>query len=324
LSATEVEGLIATLEDPARREQLIGVLRTLHTAQGEPPVSEGQLAEDLVAGLLDEVAARTEIVRRVSLSIVHSLDQIPALAEWLQQQAGDPRQRAEWLSIGLRVALYLGIAALAYVGTALAVRPIRHRLARDVADGLAGRVGRALAVLLVDLLPILAFILGIGLVVVLVTVSPLSVSAETHALARPVGLAVILGHLSLALARLVCAPHARALRLLPWSDESADRTFRWSRRIALTTIYGYYALVAGRLLGLPWTIHGFLLHLLFLAVALMVIMLIIGSRERVAQALAGLAEERHALVRRLPWRALAGVWHLLAAVYVLLVYWSAR
>ncbi len=327
LTAEQIEGLVATLEDPERRDQLIATLRTLHSAQGDQAVSEEQLAEDVMASLLSEILRRTETVRRVSLSVVDSLDQIPALAEWVGDQASDPEQRTQWLSTGLQVALYLAIAALAYLGTAVALRPLRGRLVRDVKDDAFDRAFRLLAILIVDLLPIVAFMLGVGIVAMLVAVSPLSISAETSAVARPVIQAVIFGRVSVALVRLLLVPESGALRMLPLSDEVARTTFRWSRRIALTTIYGYYALDAGRQLGLPWTIYGFLLHLLFLAVALMLIMLIVRSREPVAQALASLAEEGHnRVIRRLPWRGLAGVWHLLAAFYVLLVYavWALK
>ena len=327
LSDEEIDSLIATLEDPARRDQLIGVLRTLDTAQGEPPASEEQLAEDMVARVLDEILERTETVRHVSVSIVESLDQIPAFGAWLYDQVNDPQQRARWLSTGLRVALYLGIAALAFLGTALALRPVRQRLARDVEQDTVDRVFRLFVILLIDLLPLLAFALGIAIVAMLETVSSLRFSAETHAVAWPLIQAVVLGRISIALARLLCAPDAPGLRLLPLSDEAAVRIFRWTRRIALTTIYGYYALEAGRQLGLPWTIHGFLLHFLFLVVALMLTVLIVRSREPVGHALASLAEEGHnRLVRRLPWRGLASIWHLLAALYVLLVFavWALK
>ena len=43
-----------------------------------------------MASLLGEILERTETVRQVSVSIVNSLDQIPALAEWLRDQASDP------------------------------------------------------------------------------------------------------------------------------------------------------------------------------------------------------------------------------------------
>jgi small conductance mechanosensitive channel len=139
--------------------------------------------------------------------------------------------------------------------------------------------------------------------------------------------AVVLARVSVALARAVFAPQAPALRLLPFSDAAADEGFRWTRRLTAITIYGYFATEAGQELGLPWTIHGFLLHVLFFIVALMLITLIVRCRVPVAHAIASLEDEPHSrLIRRLPWLGLAGIWHLLAAFYVLLVYavWALR
>ena len=175
-------------------------------------MSEEQLAEDMVAGLLGEMLRRTETVRRVSVSVVDSLDQIPALADWLGDQASDPRQRAHWLGTGLRVALYLGDRS---------ARLSRHRgraAAAARAPGRAtSRTTRSTAssgcscILVVDLLPIVAFMLGVGIVAMLATVSPLSVSAETRAVARPVIQAVVFARVSVALARLLLVPESGAL-----------------------------------------------------------------------------------------------------------------
>ena len=326
-TSAEVADLIAALEDPERRGRLIGALRTLNTAQTPQSAKEQQLADDMLSELADEILERTATVRRVSVSVVDLLDQIPALADWLEAQMSDPRQRSEWFGIGLRVALYLGIAALAYIGTGLALRPLRHRLMREVADDIFDRVMRAFCILLVDLQPILAFLLGVGIVVALLTISPLTVSAQTSAVARTVVLAVVMSRAIIALARLSFAPKSAMLRPLPLSDHAAGHAFAWTRRISQTTVYGYFALEAGGLLGLPWGIHSFLTHLLFLTVVLLMTTLIVRSREPVAHALASLAEEGHnRLVRRLPWRGFAGVWHLLAALYVLLVFavWALK
>jgi moderate conductance mechanosensitive channel len=327
MSADDVEGLIATLEDPARRDQLIDALRTLHSAQGDQPASEEQATEDLVAALLGEIAQRTETVRQVSASIIGSLDQIPALVEWLEARIGDPAQRSQWLEIALRLAAYIGVAVFAYLSVAFALRPVRERLAGDVDDRTFDRLRRLFATLLLDLLPLVAFVLALIAVATLATMTIVLPSAAARQVAEPLVQAVILARVSVALARAVLAPKAPTLRLLPLSDEAARRTFRWTRLLSSTTIYGYFALEMGRALGLPWTIHGFLHHLLFLVVALMLTTLIIRSRGPVAYALSSFGEDAHSrVVRRLPWRGLAGVWHLLAASYVLLVFmvWALK
>jgi moderate conductance mechanosensitive channel len=327
LSSAEIEGLIATLEDPQRRDDLIANLRTLQAARGDQPASEEQLAEDLVTDLVGEIAKRTETVRRVSVSIIDSLDQIPALVQWLEARIADPAQRSQWLAIALRIAAYVAIAVAAYLGVALALRPVRRRLSQDVDDNTSSRLLRLLVILLLDLLPLVAFVLAIIVVATVATKTIITPSEEARRVVELLIQAVILARVSIALARLIFAPKAPGLRLLSLSNEAAGRCFRWTRWLASTTIYGYFALEAGRAVGLPWTIEGFLRHFLFLVVALMVVTLIVRSREPVGHALASLAEEEHnRLVRRLPWRGLAGMWHLLAALYVLLVFavWALK
>ena len=216
----------------------------------------------------------------------------------------------------------MGLAILAYVGIAMALRPGRRSLAPEVESGLFDRVVRLCFRLLLDLVPVLGFA-----VTVFATIAVVEPSVEARAVVLPLIHAVILERVGLALARMIFAPKTPKLRLLPISDAAAADGFRWLRRLTATTIYGYFALEAGRQLGLPWTIHGFLLHVLFFGILLMVMTIIVQSRGPIAAAIAGLADEPHSpLVRRLPWRSLAGVWHLLALFYVLFVYfvWALK
>ena len=317
LSGERLQGLIDTLQDPAKRDQLIATLRTLEAAQTEQqPPSATLISDDVVASLLGEITARTNVVRRVSLSILDSLDQIPLLVEWLDTQVRDPVQWSLWLHVGLRVATYLGLAILAYVGVAIVLRPARRSLVPEVEVGVFDRVLRLCIRLLLDLVPVLGFAIA-----VFATIAVVEPSAEARAMVLPLIHAGILERVGVALARMIFAPKTSKLRLLPISAAAAANGFRWARRLAATTIYGYFALEAGRQLGLPWTIHGFLLHVLFFTVLLMVMTIIVQSRALVAATIASLADEPHSrVVRRLPWRSLAGIWHLLALFYVLFLY----
>ncbi len=322
LSSERLRGLIDTLEDPARRDQLLATLRTLEGAQAEPPASEALLSDDLVESVLDEITARTNVVRRVSLSILDSLDQIPLLVQWLEARISDPDQRSLWLHIGFRVTAYLGLAILAYVGVAMALRPARRSLEPEIEVGTFDRVVRLCLRLLLDLVPVLAFAIA-----VFATIALFEPSTEVRAVVLPLIHAGILERVGFALARMIFAPKMSRLRLLPISSVTAANGFRWAHRLIATTIYGYFALEAGRQLDLPWTIHGFLLHVLFFSILLMVMTIIVRGRVPVAAAIASLADEPHSLVvRRLPWRSLAGLWHLLALFYVLFLYcvWALK
>ena len=115
--------------------------------------------------------------------------------------------------------------------------------------------------LLLDLVPVLAFAIA-----VFATIAVVEPSAEARAVVVPLIHGGILARVLVALARMLFGPKTPRLRLLPVSDAAAINGFRWMRRLTSTTIYGYFALEAGRQLGLPWTIHGFLLHVLFFTI----------------------------------------------------------
>jgi moderate conductance mechanosensitive channel len=322
LSAEQLQSLIGTLEDPARRHELIATLRALQAAQAEQHASESSLPGDVLTTLVGEVSLRTEVLRKVAASIVDSLDQIPALMMWLESQARDPPQRSLWLDVGLRVAVSFALAVLAYLGVAAALRPARQSLTRGGDGSVFDRLCHLLAALVIELVPVLAF--AVAVFVILAVVKP---SAETRAVALPLIQAVIGARAGIAVARMIFVPTAPALRLVPLTDAAAAYGFQWTRRLISITIYGYFALAAGRQLGLPWTIYGFLLHVLFFTIVLMLMAIIVQCREPVAEAIARLADEPHnAVIRRLPGQGLARVWHLLALFYVLFVYvvWALK
>ncbi len=322
LSAEQVQSLIGTLEDPAKRRELIATLRALQTAQAEQHASASSLPEDVVTTLVGEVSLRTEVLRKVAASIVDLLDQIPALVTWLESQAGDPLQRSLWLYVGLRVAVSFALAVLAYLGVAAALRAARQSLTRGGDGSVFDRLCRLSAALLLELVPVLAFAVTVFMILAVVNASP-----ETRAVALPLIQAVIGVRVGVAVARMIFVPAAPALRLVPLPDATAAYGFRWAGRLISVAIYGYLVLAAGQELGLPWTIYGFLLHILFFTIVLMLMTVIVQCREPVAEAIERLADEPHsALIRRLPWRSLARVWHLLALFYVLFVYvvWALK
>jgi moderate conductance mechanosensitive channel len=188
--------------------------------------------------------------------------------------------------------------------------------------GLLARLPRSLGWLVVELLPVAAFMVGTYAALTLIGV---------HALAWRVLLplinAVIVVRAGIALIKVLFAPKAPTLRLLPMNDEASDYAARWSRRLLATAGYGYALLLAAQHLNLPWTLQGLLLHILFISLVVMLIVVIAQTREPIAAAIARLEEEPHsATLRRVPWRSVASIWHVLATVYVLFIFlvWALR
>jgi small conductance mechanosensitive channel len=117
---------------------------------------------------------------------------------------------------------------------------------------------------------------------------------------------------------LLATRNARA-RLVPLSDAQARTTRRWVSILSGVAIYGYVYLSAALRLGLPWTVHGFLLHLLFLVVTILLVVTIFRVRAHVAALIRAFGVNREDWARRLvPWEVLTrAVPHILAAWVVL-------
>jgi len=306
--------LIATIEDPERRKQLLDQLRTLLEVAG--PAEEAPSPEDAVGRVLDEIAARTDIVRQVVSTMVRAFDDVPELIDWTRRQLLDPVSREVWLWVGFRVGLVLGLGTLALLAMNVVLRRLRHNLTQPPAAGYADRLARSFLWLIVELMPVVAFaIAAYG------TLATMEMNNLGRLVVLPLVNAVIIVRSGVALLRVTFAPKAHAVRLLPISDRAARYTNDWLRRILGTSVYGYYILAGARRLGLPWTLHGLLLHLLFFVIAVMVMIVIVQSRERVGHAIAQLGDaSRSRALRRLPWSTLASFWHVLALIYVLFIY----
>ena len=311
----QLRRLIETLEDPARREELLASLRALLAAQEEAGAPEGAAPEDAFAAAADIIADRTEAVRDLAVRIVDAIERVPLFMAWLEGQWRDPYQRALWIEVGVSCLAVFGLGIVAYFLILRALTPIRHKLALGARRGALARAIRVPLRLLVDLLPVLAF----GLAAYL-TLSFMQPEGIAPAVVRPLIDAAVLAQASVALIRRVFSPDAPELRALAISDDAARYGERWGARVIRISIYGYAALQAGGHLGLPDAIHELLLHLLFFTVAAMVALLIVAVRRPVRAAIESLAEEyRNPYLRWLPWRAIAAIWHVLALAYLLFV-----
>jgi small conductance mechanosensitive channel len=311
----ELRRLIETLEDPAAREELLAKLRALLAAQGEQPSAPEDAPEDAFASAVDLVSGRADLVRTVAERVVEAIERLPLFVAWLEGEWRDPNQRALWLEVGVSCLVVFGAAIVAHLVLQAALTPLRRRLATGARDGRVARAARVPLRLVVDLLPVLAF--AAAAYVALEFVQP-------EGIGRPVVRALIdaaiLAEAAVALIRRVFSPATPELRLLPIADAGARYGTRWSSRVVRTAIYGYAVLTAARHLGLPRVIGDLLLHILFFAVAGMVAVVIVRVRRPVAAAIESLgAEHRSPLLRWLPWRAVARIWHVLALAYLVFV-----
>lgn len=312
----ELQALIKTLEDEAGRAELVAKLRALSAAA---PANESDFFGHALDQVNDAVSSRIDQVSQALTDMAHSLQQLPILASWAWQQLTDPISRAMWASIGQQV----GAAGLAGLVASLVVRmALRGWRARLVALPVAAktklRVKATLACLVVDLAALLTFLGVTDLVLGYTSVSFLAQRVAGELL---VAIASVRG--ATALSKAYLAPENGRRRLSGMDDAAAVEAERWVAVLLGLGLYGYFGLEAALRLGLPWTVHGFLLHLLFLVVAGLTIRAIYRLRAYLGVAIeqwGATAAEAEGIARFLPSRAFAASGHHVLAGWVALVY----
>ena len=317
-------------------------------AAADPPAATLPLAPDsLGAQLLVDGSRRLATLTDDIVAALRALTDFPLLWRFVVQMATDPWSRTTMYETGWRLLLVCagGLAAqwaairlLARPSTALIERATITEAARRESRGLRGlvaaeagateaeprrrltilqflrRLPAAIGRLLLDLLPILAFLAA-------------SQGLLAAGLGRdPIARLVILGMITAyALCRVATTLQRAAIgpgepRLFAIPEHTAIYALRWARRIAAVAFFGYALAEMGLLFGLYRIAHDALLKLVVLTIHIFIIVIVLQNRAAIAalirapalasgQPATGMA----ALIRN----RVAGLWHLVAIFYLL-------
>lgn len=311
----DLRDLIATLEDPAARDALLAKLKALEQAAPDEP-DRGAFGNALDA-LSDTIETRVETLGDGIVGVIGSVRQVPILARWAWAQLSEPGTRALWWSVVVQA----GAAVLAGLVASLVVRvPLRgwrDRLGTlPLAARTKDRLKASLAHLAVNLVALLVFLLVTYAVLTYGGTTPLA-----RLVAGDVLIAIGCVRALTAFSKAFLAPENARRRLPPLDDVMARRVQWWLSLLLGLAVYGDYLLQAAQRLGLPWTVHGFLRHLLFLVVTALVIVQVYRLRGEIA-ALVGHwgRTSKSAFTRYLPWQSLSATGHHLLAAWVGLIY----
>ena len=321
-TANDLRALIATLESEQARAELLAKLKALDAA-AEPADQEADA--DYLGGLLnsldDEMGQRFERVGQSLGGLVRSIEEVPVLLRWLGTQLTDPLSRNMWSWIGSQI----GVAVLAGFLASIVVRlPLRRW--RDRRGDLPPEARRkvrlkaSLAHLVVNLVALATF-----LVVTYFVLRYTAASILVQRVAADILTAIAGVRGATALSKAYLAPENPRRRLADMDDAAAIEAERWVAWLLGLAIYGYFGLEAARRLGLPWTVHAFLLHSLFFVVAALTVRAIYRLRAYLGAAVERWGASAGAgLTRYLPWRIFSQIGHHVLAGWVALVFlvWS--
>ncbi|MBS0560169.1 MAG: mechanosensitive ion channel, partial [Proteobacteria bacterium] len=176
--------------------------------------------------------------------------------------------------------------------------------------GMLRRLPLTLGRLGLDLIPVIGFLLVTHLMLGTAVGGQLGTRLVLIALAGAYALCAAV----LAVVRTLFAPSARGLRLFSVSDEFAEYVVRWTRRIAIVTVFGYALGEAGLLLGLSPVAHEGLMKGVGLIDHVLVAIIIVQSRRVVRDWIMPAPGRTGVLVQMR--QRLALYWHWIALFYV--------
>ena len=307
----DLEDLVAAIEDDTEREGLLGRLNTLiELKKGEKDVL-GLGQETLGAIVIEQVSAHSEALGGQLSALTDAVLAVPGQLVDLRKDLSDPAILARWMEgIGALIAVIVAGFVAQRIVKRLLAKPLSSIAWRE-GEGRLMQILLLAARLVLILIPPAAFAATGG---ILISLFP------EDGIARPVTLSVIyavaiMGSIN-AIARTILAPAAATVRPIRLDDETAHYLYIWTSRVSVVGVLGYFAIQIAGILGLAGPAQAFLFKLTGLLLALLFVMQIMQNRRSVAEFIGGKEGTRFFQLRR----RMADLWHVLAILYVVVVY----
>ena len=333
LRAAELRALADQLADETRRNELIATLRAL-AATRETAAQDGAAQReadgDPGAVIIDGVMAQMRRAGSAFAAFGALFSDLPALADWAQLQVDDPRRRALWsdvlLKLGVTLLSALLLQALAHllIRRPLAVLQLAgngqaHIPAQTSPSALWLQIFFIVLRALVSLIPIAVFAgAAYG------SLALLAPNALTRDLAQIVVLAFVAVYALGILGDVLLAHGTAPLRL---DEESAAYAQLWLRRLAILAAVGYVAVQVAARVRVPPDAVDTIAKLAAFALAALLAVLVLQLRHPVASWIRGRlppSDVAPAMPRGRSWRILrqriGDIWHVLALLYIVAAY----
>jgi small conductance mechanosensitive channel len=307
-SAPELQELVATIEDEAKRNELLASLRALIAAQAQVEKEPPTLSAQLLALAHEWWQASGEAAE----GLAGELQGVPVWLDSVEAALADPQR----LDRGVRlVAAFLGIFLAGWTFEYFAWRLLigsRHRLEAAGDTAAWQRLWRASLRVVIDLLPVAVFALAAYLAALVIAPPP-----AVQAMALNFVNAYVLARGLMAFVRMMLSPRAPRLRPLPLSDAAAADLFVWFGRFVRVGVGGYFVIAAIVLLGVPRRSTAVLTEALYLLLAILAIAMVVHYQPAVSAWLRRQAAGRRLWAAGPVLEALALTWPALAILYII-------
>lgn len=304
----DLERLVNTLEDPAKRDAFVADLKTLIAAQKSEKETDKKPAGSVI---LQTLSAKVQSAGEELAAAAASLIDLPQLFETLRQGAADPATRSLWLTVLFKLAAILAAGLAGEWLALLALRRPRAAIETQETEDFWVRLFFIVLRTLLNLVAVGAF--AAAAYGMLTLTAP---AFEGRVIALALINASVIARTLTAVTRMVFSPQVPSMRLIPMSDETANYGFVWIRRLVNLTVYGFLLLNAALALGLAQASYTVLMKLLGLLIGLLLVMLVMQNRHHVAGLIRG---DGTGSLRQLRNR-LGDIWHILLIIYLVVTY----
>lgn len=307
----DLKTLAATIANDPEREQLLGQIRTLIALQDR--ISPAALDRPFSQRLVEAVSNTMEKISMALKSLDGFIPDGKTVSAWVRNNLLDPQNVMRSSRNALPIILILLLAWIAEFSAIRLSAGYRKRIEDRARQNHRTPVGPALARAAWRLCAPAVFVIVALTGFVLVRPEAFGLKIAVQAIT-----VYVAGRMLIIMARMVLAPEAPALRLAPLKSESARSLFLWVRRLVLVALSGYLLVSTGRLLGMTVPATSIILDGLAFVLLFMVIVCILGNRARMAAWLRGPDQDPMPSLpacRRIR-RRMAGVWHILAILYL--------
>ncbi|HEU0216173.1 MAG TPA: mechanosensitive ion channel domain-containing protein [Stellaceae bacterium] len=323
VTPVEAQQALDVLQDPQKREQLINTLKAI--AKAAPASGDTVPATKPAAKTSTEVTLRPNSLGAQLLVVLsewgmrladeaaatlQTMNNLPALWRWLRTLETDPQASHALLVTAACLVLVVGCALLLELVTFWALRRPRRTLTAHapITNGDSVRLMRllpfALARLLFDLAPVAVFASAGNLLVATVP----GIEQQTRLVVIAIVNAYVLCRAVMCVARMLLPDNPR-LRLWRLDDASSAFVLAWVWRMAVVAIFGGALVEVALLLGLDQSAHDGFERLIALVLTVMLIIVVVRSRNGMARYLRGADDTR--------WRGwIAEIWPYLAVMAI--------
>jgi small-conductance mechanosensitive channel len=294
------------------------------------PLAPNSLGAQILVG----ASARLSRLSSDLLETARTLTDFPLLMRWVNHVVSNRDTRSDLLRAAWKLAVLMVVAVGAERLTLHLLRPTLAALERRAPPveeasrpspaGMPERRRHVAPRLSLRRLPFAASRFAVDLVPLIVVAAigyallgtPLGTAETTRLMILAVLNAYLLTRFVVTATRALIAPDRPALRAIPLPDATAIYILAWVRRIAIIAVFGYAFAEVGLLFGLFRVAHDALLKLVALAVALCLVVVVLQSRQSIAERIRGRANGTGGAVAVLRDR-LAGIWYIVAVFYIL-------